>query len=74
MCNDLQPRDISHNYIYIYIYIYVIVIARDQGFMAVYAATEMFRSGAPEKLIQERTGHRSLEALRCYERIDEAQH
>ena len=38
------------------------------------AATEMFRSGAPEKLIQERTRHRSLEALRCYERLDEAQH
>ena len=38
------------------------------------ATTEMFRSGAPEKLIQEWTGHRSLEALRCYERLDEAQH
>ena len=38
------------------------------------ATTEMFRSGAPEKLIQERTGHCSLEALRCYERLDEAQH
>ena len=37
-------------------------------------ATEMFRSGAPEKLIQECTGHRSLEALCCYERLDEAQH
>ena len=31
------------------------------------AATEMFRRGVPEKLIQERTGHRSLEALRSYE-------
>ena len=38
------------------------------------AATEMFRQGAPEKLIQERTGHRSLEALRSYERLDEEQH
>ena len=38
------------------------------------AATEMFRHGAPEKLIQERTGHRSLEALRSYERLDEVQH
>ena len=38
------------------------------------AATEMFRNGAPEKVIQERTGHRSLEALRTYERSDEAQH
>ena len=38
------------------------------------AATEMFRRGAPEKLIQERTGHRSIEALRTYERLDEVQH
>ena len=38
------------------------------------AATEMFRSGAPGKLIQECTGHRSLEALGCYKRLDEAQH
>ena len=38
------------------------------------AATEMFRHGAPEKLIQERTGHRSLDALRSYERLDEVQH
>ena len=32
------------------------------------------RLGVPEKLIQERTGHRSLEALRSYERLDEVQH
>ena len=38
------------------------------------AATEMFQLGAPEKLIQERTGHRSLEALRSYERLNEDQH
>ena len=35
------------------------------------AATEMFRCGAPEKLIQERTGHRSIEALRSYEGLDD---
>ncbi len=34
----------------------------------------MFRYGAPEKLIQERTGHRSIEALRTYEQLDEVQH
>ena len=38
------------------------------------AATEMFRRGAPEKLIQERTGHCSIEALCNYERLDEVQH
>ena len=31
-------------------------------------------SGVPEKIIQERTGHRSLEALRTYERTTENQH
>ena len=31
------------------------------------AATQMFQEGAPEKVIQERTGHRSLEGLRLYE-------
>ena len=31
-------------------------------------ASEMFEAGVPEKIIKERTGHRSLEALRLYER------
>ena len=31
-------------------------------------ATQLYEKGAPEKLIQELTGHRSLEALRAYER------
>ena len=30
-------------------------------------------SGVPEKLVQERTGHQSLEALRVYERTNEDQ-
>ena len=38
------------------------------------AALEMFSRQVPEKLIQERTGHRSLEALRMYERSNEEQH
>ena len=29
--------------------------------------TQMYDCGVPEKIIQERTGHRSLEALRMYE-------
>ena len=37
------------------------------------AASEMFARQVPEKLIQERTGHRSLEALRTYERSNEEQ-
>lgn len=36
-------------------------------------ATEMFRAGVPEKIIQERTGHRSVKALRTYERTTETQ-
>ena len=31
-------------------------------------ASELFEVGIPEKIIKERTGHRSLEALRLYER------
>ena len=38
------------------------------------SATQLYDSGAPEKLIQERTGHPSLEALRSYERTNAHQH
>lgn len=38
------------------------------------AATQMFQEGVPEKIIQERTGHRSLEGLRAYEHLCEPQH
>ena len=37
-------------------------------------ATQMYHIGVPEKIIQERTGHRSLEGLRSYERSNEQQH
>ena len=37
-------------------------------------ATEMFAANVPEKLIQSRTGHRSVEALRLYERPSHDQH
>ena len=36
-------------------------------------ATELFRRGAREKLIQERTGHRSIEGLRTNDRLSEEQ-
>ena len=36
-----------------------------------YAATELFRAGIPEKVIQDRSGHRTLEGLRKYERISD---
>ncbi len=32
------------------------------------AVTRMFNKGVPEKLIAEKSGHRSLKALRVYER------
>ena len=38
------------------------------------SVTQMYVSGVPEKVIQERTGHRSLEALRMYERTNAQQH
>ena len=38
-----------------------------------YAASELFNAGVPEKIIQDRTGHRSLDGLRKYERISEKQ-
>ena len=37
-------------------------------------ATEMFATNVPEKLIQSRTGHRSVKALRLYERPSHDQH
>ena len=36
--------------------------------------TQMYATGVPEKVIQERTGHRSLEALRIYKRTNTQQH
>ena len=36
--------------------------------------TQLYERGVPEKQIQERTGHRSLDALHVYERTSEAQH
>ena len=38
-----------------------------------YGASEMFQKSVPEKLIQQCTGHRSLEALRKYENASEMQ-
>ena len=37
-------------------------------------ATSLFQSEIPEKIIQKTTGHRSLEALRKYERTSKEQH
>ena len=37
-------------------------------------ATELYAAGIPEKIIKERTGHRSLECLWMYERTSEKQH
>ena len=38
------------------------------------SVTQMYETGVPEKVIQERTGHRSLEALRVYKRTNAQQH
>lgn len=36
--------------------------------------TRLFQANVPEKIIQKTTGHRSLEALRTYERVSTEQH
>ena len=41
--------------------------------LRVSGATRLFEAGVPEKVIQQRTSHRSLEALRMYERVTEQQ-
>ena len=38
------------------------------------SATQMFEMGVPEKIIMERTGHKTLDALRTYERKNDKQH
>ena len=37
-------------------------------------ASELFQAGVPEKMVQERTGHRSMKALRMYEHTTTTQH
>ena len=37
------------------------------------SATLLFNAGVPESIIQKRTGHKSLDALRTYERVTPAQ-
>ena len=41
--------------------------------LCVSGTSQLFEAGVPEKLIQQRTGHCSLEALRMYERVTEQQ-
>ena len=36
-------------------------------YLRTYGATTLFQSGISEKFIQQRTGHRSIDALRQYE-------
>ena len=38
-----------------------------------YGITTMYQAGVSEKLIQQRTGHRSLDVLRKYERTSDVQ-
>ena len=41
--------------------------------LRVAGASSLFDAGVPERIIQARTGHRSLESLRLYERVTERQ-
>ena len=40
---------------------------QNQSFLSCHGASELFEAGILEKIIKERTGHRSLEALHVYE-------
>lgn len=42
--------------------------------LRVTGATAMFQANVPERVIQKTTGHKSLQSLRCYERISTEQH
>ena len=42
--------------------------------LRVTGATSLYKGGVSEQEIQQRTGHRSIEALRKYERTGEEQH
>ena len=41
--------------------------------LRVSGATSLFEAGVPERVIQQRTGHRSLQSLRMYERVSDGQ-
>ena len=41
--------------------------------LRVTGASALFDAGVPERIIQGRTGHRSLDALRIYERVTDEQ-
>ena len=42
--------------------------------LRVTGTTRLFNAQVPEKIVQERSGHRSLDSLRCYERTSKEQH
>ena len=49
-------------------------LAKKQIIVFVYQEpTSLFDAGVPERVIQQRTGHRSIEGLRIYERITDEQ-
>ena len=45
----------------------------DKRRLRVAGASLLFDAGVPERIIQARTGHRSLKSLRLYERVTEKQ-
>ena len=50
------------------------IVGKSNHSLRVTGASNLFQAGVPEKIIQERTGHRSLKALRMYERTTTSQH
>ena len=50
------------------------LVARTNHSLRATAATALFKANVLEKVIQERTGHHSIDALRLYERSNDVQH
>ena len=50
------------------------VVGKTNHSLRASGASALFQAGIPEKIVQERTGHRSIKALRMYERTTTEQH
>ena len=52
----------------------VAILGKTNHILRATRATTLFQNSVPEKVIQKVTGHRSLDALRSYEKLSSDQH